>query len=186
MAAKFNERNHQEQYEMNEEDPDPNRQKAKENETTDDVENETPSITNICYDFQRQIFDFLDLESLLMVACTCKQLQNAAAAHFGSRFGKKDVWFTPSRRIAIHVNKYDAIDVCGLKLCLPFLRCFGANISRLRVFVPCCDNNYYNRNFKFLLQYINKYCPDALMSNHINSQKNTITFRDLVENCLVM
>lgn len=35
---------------------------------------ETKTITNICYDCLERIFDFLDLESLVNVAGTCKRL----------------------------------------------------------------------------------------------------------------
>lgn len=47
------------------------------------------AITNIYYDCLEQIFDFLDLESLLNVAGTCKRLQIAAAAKFTDQYGEK-------------------------------------------------------------------------------------------------
>lgn len=141
---------------------------ANENNTIDDAKDEPLSITTICYDFQKQIFNFLDPKSLLMMAGTCKHLQNAAATHFNSRYGKRDIWLSPSRRMAIHTDDYGAFDVCGLELCLPFIRVFGAEFSHLRVF------DWYgndNQNVEHLYQYINQYCADSLKTIHISSQK---------------
>lgn len=52
------------------------------NETTD-ASTEVKSITNIRCDCLKRISDFLDIENLLNLAQTCKQLQIAAAANFG-------------------------------------------------------------------------------------------------------
>lgn len=52
---------------------------------------EAKTITDICYDCLERIFDFLDLESLLNVAHTCKRLQNAAATKFSGDHGKTPI-----------------------------------------------------------------------------------------------
>lgn len=54
---------------------------------------EAKTITNIYYDCLERSFDYLDLESLLNVARTCKRLQIAAAAKFDDDFDEKQSWY---------------------------------------------------------------------------------------------
>lgn len=102
---------------------------------------EPAAITNIYYDCLERIFDFLDLESLLNVAKTCKRLQIAAAANFDDRFGKKIVEL-------YDVEESDEIKVDDWVMILPFLRCFGSKIFNLKV-------NYMNeKRINLILRYI--------------------------------
>lgn len=115
---------------------------------------EVKTITNIYYDCLEQIFDFLDILDLLNVARTCKRLQIAAAAKFGDAYGKKFIIILPFfGNHGIHFLHADLIRVHELKLCLPFLRCFGSKILNLRVIL---DPDSY------LDQYINQYCVNTL------------------------
>lgn len=122
------------------------------------------TITNIYYDCLERIFDYLDLESLLSVAGTCKRLQVAAAAKFSDEFAHKSVHLylvdyneqLHSSRIELNV---DHISVVGAKLCFSLLRCFGAKIRHLGVsYVHVhdiqCDN---------LDDFINQYCANTLI-----------------------
>lgn len=54
------------------------------------TETESKTITNIYYDCLERILEFLDLESLLNLAGTCKRRQIAATVKFGEDFGKKE------------------------------------------------------------------------------------------------
>lgn len=57
----------------------------------------TIGTTNIYYDCLERIFDYLDLESLLNLAQTCKRLQIAAAAKFSDAYGKICILVNPHR-----------------------------------------------------------------------------------------
>lgn len=46
-----------------------------------------PNITTIFYDCLERILEYLDMESLLSVAGTCKRLEIGAANYFGEKFG---------------------------------------------------------------------------------------------------
>lgn len=116
---------------------------------------ETKSITNICYDCLEHIFEFLDLESLLSLADTCKRLQIGAAHYFGDEFGDR----------LIILDNYDGVAPgflvdsrfivsTRLKFGLALLRCFGKKISYL--FLKTSDR------IDQLVQYIVQYCGDAL------------------------
>lgn len=118
---------------------------------------ETKALSNIYYDCLERIFDFLDLESLLNVADTCKHLQVAAAVKFAYDFGDALVTMFPigsTNRIENHACS-KKIFVCGMTMCLSFLRCFGAQISKLSVFSGACMGYY---------EYINQYCADTLIA----------------------
>ena len=134
-------------------DNDDNGEPARKCQRVDNVEAPEPrSITNICYDVLERIFEFLDIESLLNVANTCKRLQIAAAVKFGDEYDKKAIRLEIEGQNQITVNQY-FISVCGLKFCLPFLRCFGATLTHLGV--TSINNDYVD-------QYINKYCANTL------------------------
>lgn len=117
------------------------------------------------------IFSRLDLPNLLNVAMANKRLQVVAATTFGCKFGMKTICLQ-------NVNKFyqpqisaldDDIYVRGLALCLPFLRCFGTNITELQVF----DGTYpyvliaKESRSKFshhVDRYLNQYCAETLSS----------------------
>lgn len=131
------------------------KQNEREGEPVNTTEPEPITLTNIYYDCLERIFDFLDLESLLNVAGTCKRLQIAAAAKFRDDFGGKTIKLNPFYYRYIRIIKYDdQLDFYGLKMCLPFLRCFGATILNLSV-------SYSGENVH-LDNYINRYCADNL------------------------
>lgn len=127
---------------------------------------ELESITNINYDCLERISDFLDLENLLNLADTCKRLQIAAAAKFDNDHGNGKVYLNLMVYVAgIKLRKlgiYDFIQVEGSRFCFPFLRCFGAKISKLMV-------DYGGRHKRVaqnahLERYIDQYCAVTLMS----------------------
>lgn len=112
------------------------------------------TITNIYYVCLERILDFLDVESLVNVADTCKHLQIGAAHYFGEKFG--------DRFINLKVNNTaPAVDVFNckvivrrLKTSLALMRCFGSKIKRLDI-----TSNDYIDYFK---QYLMKYCMETL------------------------
>lgn len=117
---------------------------------------ETKTITNIYYDCLERIFGFLDLESLLSFADTCKRLQIGAAHYFGDEFGET----------LLVLDNFDGgapgllvdsrfIVSTRLKMSLALLRCFGNKISYL--FIKTDDH------IDHLIQYIIRYCGDALI-----------------------
>lgn len=142
---------------------------------------ETKTLTNIYYDCLERIFDFLDLQSLLNIACTCKRLQIAAAAKYGDAFGKRCVCLTYNR-IQYNMSGPTVYEICGtgigfrsVKFCFPFLRCFGAKISKLLIVSLCSEHRTYpnddfmaNPNDELMAnnvyRYMNQYCADTLTS----------------------
>lgn len=94
---------------------------------------EPMKITNL-HDFcLMKIFEYLDFRSLFNVAVANRQLRPAATSICISNFGIKTVHlgndisadFTPQN---------GKMTVNGLKMCLPFLRCFGSSIENLFIF----------------------------------------------------
>lgn len=136
-------------------DPSPNDPSSNDNELS-----ERTSLDNICYDLLERILDFSDVNSLLNVADACKRLQNVAIATFRKKHGNKPIRFFLWGNSIDYYDDYN-IDISGLKLCLPFVRCFGAEFSELTIHtgnsVPISRNNYLD-------QYINNYCADTLTS----------------------
>lgn len=113
------------------------------------------TITNIYYDCLERIFDFLDLESLLNLAQTCKRLQIAAAAKISDEYGRKCIIISPITWFAkIEFTADGRLLVLGLKPCLSFLRCFGPKLSHLHVIIQS-ENRYID-------QYISQYCADTV------------------------
>lgn len=127
-----------------------------------DEDEEVKSITNICYDCLERIFDFLDLESLLNVAGTCKRLQIAAAAKYNDEYGPLPVHLHPFIRSGVTFGQPEpgvrtnnsAIGVSDVKFCFSFIRCFGAKILDLTLYY----NGKMNAKSNLLSQYINQYC----------------------------
>lgn len=146
--------------------PDRKRQKGNRNElTTVKVPVEPKSITDICYDCLERILDFLDLQSLLHVADTCTWLRAAAAMKFGTNFRQKRIYLDLQTYAQpwIHVHRNE-INLSGLRVCLPFLRCFGEKITDLAV-------NYRNSDGKITGQvdrYINQYCGNLISISQVN------------------
>lgn len=135
-------------------------------ETITHVNIETKSINNICYEVVENFFEFLDVESLLNVAGTCKRLQNAAVTKFSYDFGKMRTIIAMSYvRNAPFVRDRN-IHVYGMKYSLPFLRSFGAKISNLSIwnqFEPPVNTHLMRYLLCMRLYgYINKYCATTL------------------------
>lgn len=115
---------------------------------------QTKLITNIYYDCLDRIFEYLDIESLLHLADTCKRLQIAAAHYFGEKFSS--IIISSHRNMAVSelVMRDGLIESTGLRFSLPLLRCFGNKISYLNV-----NSAFYNN---YLKEYIVKYCGVTL------------------------
>lgn len=122
-----------------------------------DVDAQATTITNIYYDCLEHIFDFLNFESLLNVAQTCRRLQIGAAAKFGDDFYSKRIELYLYRPNEWQSGIYwhpKCIFVVNLKFCLPFLRCFGAKISDLLVDYSGLPSDHCGH----VNQYISQYC----------------------------
>lgn len=137
---------------------------------TDQPEEKT--ITNIYYDCLERIFDFLDLSSLLNVAGTCKRLQIAAAAKFRDEYGDRDITLNLENDSRfgedapdIEITEYRFL--VRQKVCLPFLRCFGAQISHLSI----TYGETPGPQLDIVEQYINQYCADTLTSVKFNGNR---------------
>lgn len=117
-------------------------------------------ITDICNELIDKIFKFLDITSLLKVAGTCTRFQMAAAAIVEQRMGNKFIRFIQDTQKPdlITVGRFE-IDIVGLRYSLPFLRCFGANIKRMKVINA---DQKATRGDNHLERYINQYCADTL------------------------
>lgn len=132
-------------------------------------EAESKSITNISSKLIDRIFTFLDLESLLRVAHTCKQLQNAAIAKYNDDFSQREVRLYPfesrrhSQASGIRLSPINFMQVFGLDFCFPFLRCFGAKMSHLNVLYNFNRVGTQTQRDHFD-RYINQYCADSLTS----------------------
>lgn len=126
-------------------------------------------ITDLNENCLMKIFSRLDLTDLLNVAMANKKLELVAASTFGRKFGMKTICLqnvnkcNPPRIYTLD----DDIYVRGLKLCLPFLRCFGAQITELHSF----DGSYphvlisteYKSKFSHHVdRYLNQYCTENL------------------------
>lgn len=147
---------------------------------------EERSITNIYYDCLERIFDFLDLESLLNLAQTCKRLQIAAVHKFNEDYSEKQfilqcIHTASSECHEIIEHDHDDVDIIGMKLCLPFLRVFGAKLKYIQVImytgtVAC--NSYID-------QYLNRYCADNVvdleyeLKNYFVAESMVKPFRNL-------
>lgn len=99
----------------------------------ENIATETKTITNIYYDCLERIFEYLDIESSLNVAGTCKRLQIGAAHYFSEKFSNMEIMLHEAH--VPYISKYkESIDCCGLKHSLPFLRIFGHKISKLNAY----------------------------------------------------
>lgn len=119
----------------------------------------------------KNICSHLNLSSLLNVAMANKKLQLAATSTFRSKYGTTSIWLqniinsnTPQM-----YTLDDDIYVCGLKLCLPFLRCFGGCVSELLVFDGTYPHVLISRYFKskfshHIDRYLNQYCVENVSS----------------------
>lgn len=112
-------------------------------------------LDNLCLE---KICGYLDVQSLFNVAHVNRSLQAAAIYAYGQQFGAKTIWMHDVRKPRFHVlgNK---IFVDSLKLILPYLRLFGANITKLIVMFS--KNDVRNERID---QYIGQYCADTLAS----------------------
>lgn len=125
------------------------------------------TMTTILPKLIKRILGYLDLESLLKVAHTCKHLQSIALEKFGDSFQNREIRLQPfetsrySLASGIRLSPINFIQVNGLDFCYPFLRCFGRKISNLIVFY---NNNSVGTQTQtdHLDRYINRYCADSL------------------------
>lgn len=140
-------------------------------EPESDDEAGTPSTdTATAIDFYNcliNLIPYLDLNGLLTVADTCQRLKSAAADHFGNKYGDKRIKLllsaAGSGKILGINTPIDSlsIDVVGA-VCLPFLRCFGAKISKLDVWYRYDNTNDDEQN-RQLDHRINGYCANSLV-----------------------
>lgn len=127
------------------------------------------SITNIYYDCLEHIFNYLDLQSLMNVAGTCKGLKIAAAEKFNHDHGEKTIVLIPKPTQKSRIfNESHGIEVIGLKMCRSFLWSFGEKISHLVL--------HEKPGLLNLEQDINEYCANTLKSYQCFFRKNQQSF----------
>lgn len=132
-------------------------------------------------DCLERIFMHLDIKTLLNVAHANKFFQTSAAAIFKRKFGTKSILlccFNNCRRIDHH-DETNRICNRGSKIIFPFLRVFGAEISKLEVhFYSHLDYSLLRRQKRSIIDsmmwrmndYINMYCADTLSSLKLYSK----------------
>lgn len=143
----------------------------------DDNHDEPQQVYSIVenHDCLEHIFMHLDATTLLnSVAHSSKLFQTLAVSVFKRKFGKKTIALRWDACIDFGLRTEDSINVSQLKLVFPFLRVFGAEISKLQV-------HYYSLLYRHsklgkskrwsidsmmrrIDEYINKYCADTLVS----------------------
>lgn len=116
-------------------------------------------LDNLCLE---KICGYLDIQSLFNAANTNTSLQAAAVFVYARKFDSKGIELyggkTINFRKQIHMID-DTIFVANLRLILPYLRLFGASITKLRV-------KYSENGVHSILidQYIDRYCAGTLSS----------------------
>lgn len=162
MADQQEQRNDYQQHQQQETDSEPARTPAElEFDESSNDEAQEANITSIYYDCLEHIFDYLNFESLLSVAQTCRRLQIAAAAKFRDDFDGKRIELYLYRPNDWQSGIYclpNCIFIVNLKFCLPFLRCFGAKITELLVDYSGLPLEQCGR----VNQYISEFCADTL------------------------
>lgn len=120
---------------------------------------EQVNITDVNEDCLVMIFGHLDFPSLVNVGISSPFLLDAAKVALHRKYGginKKPIYCFVAGN---YINWYQGtVYVRGFKQCLQFLRCFGEDISYLKV-----DYNVYKHSAR-IDQYIGKYCGDRLTS----------------------
>lgn len=129
---------------------------------------EKKTITNIYYDCLERIMNFLDIDSLVNLADTCKHLQIGAAHYFGENFGSKCIIIS-NDLVAPHVCDKCAL-VSRLKPTLAMLRCFGSKIAHLSI-----EKSDYSDYYK---HYLMNYCGDALQNIHFHQSLSVLPTED--------
>lgn len=127
-------------------------------------------ITDVNNDCLENIFDRLSIDDLLNVADANKWLRVAAASVYRRKYGRKEV--TQGELNLNHpgsIRAFNKVNISGLKTCLRFVRCFGHNISHLRIDYLRSSRKEYT----YLDRYVNEYCAEALIQI-IYIQKSTI------------
>lgn len=106
------------------------------------------------------IFECLDLASLLSVAAASKWLRPAAAEVYDRKFGAMLVkMFECSDEIdACLYERYESIEVYGLKTCLHFLRCFGSTIRDLLITYTRSNTKQY----QYVFEQVADFCTKGL------------------------
>lgn len=143
-------------------------QKLDDNE--EEEKEDSNSLTDICSELLLRILNFLDLESLLNVAHTCKRLQFAAITTFSDNHGKKRICFYTGFKFYFLDKRYqklnDEIRIYDFRFCLPFVRCFGAKFMDLSI------NRRDKNDHKCIRldRYINQYCANTLTSISVVSR----------------
>lgn len=94
----------------------------------------------------------------MSLADTCKPLQNAAVRKFRDKHRNVNFKINADDHERMVSVTSTRAHVGGLKLCLPFLRCFGGEISYLTLQNYCVSPKAEN----YLDKYINQYCKSLI------------------------
>lgn len=123
-------------------------------------------ITDFPIDLLVIIFENLELNDLLNVADSNKQLKQAADFIFDRKYGKKLINLKPHKSNCI-LEEYLPDQFTGVRNCLRFIRCFGQSISVLRI---CADSDYCVKQCSAKVwDYVERYCTTCsfiLMAKH--------------------
>lgn len=133
-------------------------------------------ITSMNHDCLERVFDFLDLDDFLNVAETNKPLQLAAQSAFKHILAGKELKLDVANYNQTSLDPYRTW-IGGLKSCLQFVRCFGDQLTELRLFG-------WNDH---LDQYIQQYCADTLTKIDFSNRKFSVnSFQKAFPNVEVM
>lgn len=114
-----------------------------------------------------KIFEYLDFRSLFNVAVANRQLRPAANSICMSNFGIKTVHLG-NNTSADFTPQNGKMTVNGLKMCLPFLRCFGSSIENLFIF----HHNFNEKQCNYIHHHVNEYCAETLINMELWDKRN--------------
>lgn len=135
-------------------------------------------LTDVNGDCLEKIFMYLNLDDLLNIAHTNKQLKFAADLAFARKFGKC-VMLLYIHRVEWNSKFFlfpNTVCIIDLQTSLRLLRCFGHLLSHLDI---RCSSDFPNASYK-LTRYANEYCSESLTKIEFGAMKNVNdTFQSL-------
>lgn len=107
----------------------------------------------LCFEI---IFPYLEVNDLVNVADSCRQMKKMAESTFHQKYAKKWLFtLKPSRLPPKHtVQTHNQIEILNQKTCYGFIRCFGHMVLDLKLNY----DQYSSMRSPRLNEYIAKYC----------------------------
>lgn len=132
------------------------------------------------------IFECLDVQSLLNVANASVRLRPAVFNVYNRKFGVKTVNINSDEAIHAHVGAgfavqefNDGIYIHGLKTSLQYLRCFGPLIHGLTIFY---GDSSESKRHEYVNEYVNNYCAESLVSISFGGMEDIEQFQKAFAN----